>query len=408
METDAFETRLAWKIGAGEFLFRAGDAGRHMYVVRHGRVELRQPAAGGTVEVLRSVGPGEVFGEIALIEEVPRTADAIALEDTELLAIDQAHFVYLAGQQPAFAVMMMQLLSQKLRGAARLADDAAASQDIAAGVARHPSGWHKLRDNVYHLSGEVGGGGCKVYLLRGTRRNVLIDAGLPFDYPYLERHLGELGLEPGDIDMVLLTHEHMDHIGSVPYFPSRTLVASHARAANKIESQDDFVIMSDLFGLTPAQFHVDLHVQEDTTIDLGGCALRTICTPGHVSGAVCYYEPEQKLLFTADTLFAGGTLGGIFASGNNSDYVASLRRLASLRIDEMFPGHGRNSNTPHADLELGIRAAERLAIETRTLFDAMRHGNSFDYIFRGVSAYAAHGARRAGLPTPDAPAKPAR
>lgn len=404
MENDAFETALACTVGAGEFLFRAGDVGRCMYVVRRGRIELRQPEDGA---MLRSVGPGEVFGEIALIEEVPRTADAIALSDVELLAIDQAHFVYLAGQQPAFGVMMMQLLSQKVRGAPEPAPAVGGTFAQAAAVARRPSAWHRLRENVYHLAGEVGGGGCKVYLVRGTRRNVLIDAGLPFDYPFLVQHLGELGIEPGDVDMVLLTHEHMDHIGSAPFFPRRTIIASHASAANKIETQDEFVIMNGLYGLTPAQFHVDLHVQADTTIDLGGCALRTICTPGHVSGAVCYYEPEQRLLFTADTLFAGGTLGGIFASGNNSDYVASLRRLACMRIDEMFPGHGRNSTTPHLDIELGIAAAERLAGETRALFDAMRHGNSFDYIFRGVAAYAVQGKRRAVPPAPVQPPEPA-
>lgn len=95
-----------------------------------------------------------------------------------------------------------------------------------------PSAWKQLRENVYHLGGEPGGAGGKVYLVRGTRRNVLIDAGLPSDFPFLESHLAELGLEPGQIDMVMLTHEHMDHIGSAPRFPRQTMIGAHPRAAS--------------------------------------------------------------------------------------------------------------------------------------------------------------------------------
>mgnify|MGYP003577253471 CR=1 FL=1 len=147
--------------------------------------------------------------------------------------------------------------------------------------------------------------------------------------------------------------------------------------------------MSTMFGLAPANFHVDIALHDDTAIDLGGCCLRALHTPGHVSGALCYYEPDRQLLFTADTLFAGGILGGIFASGSNSDYLWSLRRLQSLRIRAFFPGHGRNSQTPHDDIERGIVASERLASDTQALFDSMRHGASFDYIMRGTAAYAA-------------------
>ena len=110
---------------------------------------------------------------------------------------------------------------------------------------------------------------------------------------------------------------------------------------------------------------------------------------------MCYYDPDRQLLFTADTLFAGGILGGIFASGSNSDYIGSLKRLQSLRIRAFYPGHGRNSETPHEDLERGILASERLAQDTRSLFEAMRHSGSFDYIMRGTAAYATQGPRTA-------------
>lgn len=371
----------------GEVIFRQGEPGRHMYVVKAGSVEFRRRDAEDAPQfVLGRAGPGELFGEIALVEDVARTADAVAVGPTELLEIDHAHFVYLVGQQPAFAIMVMQALSQRLRGGQR---DWVRKPAVGGGsAATRRSRWHQLRENVWYLGGEPGGGGCKVYLVRGTRRNVLIDAGLPHDYPYLVAHLQELGLAPEQVHMVLLTHEHMDHVGSVPYFPESTLVAAHPRAANKIAMLDDFVMQSGVYDLTPSSFHIDVHMHEGTAIDLGGCELQAIHTPGHVSGAVCYYEPAQQLLFTADTIFAGGVLGGIYASGSNSDYQGSLRKLLNLRIAEIFPGHGRNSSKPHEDIEIGIRRSETLARETSGLFDAMGHGNSFSYIFRGTAAYA--------------------
>jgi glyoxylase-like metal-dependent hydrolase (beta-lactamase superfamily II) len=392
-----FDPTLARHLAAGEYVFHCGEPGRHMYVVRRGSIDILDPAGAGAPALIRQVQAGDIFGEIALIESVPRTADARAGPDgAELMQIDQAHFVYLAVQQPAFGILMMRMLSRKLRGAPPAHHSAEAAVLRKAGAGDRTSRWLQLDEGVYQLGGQPGSGGCKVYLVRGNRRNVLIDAGLPSDSPHIVRHLEALGLAAEDIDMVLLTHEHMDHIGGTARFSPRTLVAAHSRAARKIARGDDLVQMSAMFGLEPACFHVDLELEEGAVIDIGGTTLRALHTPGHVSGAVCYYDAERELLFTADTLFAGGILGGIFASGSNSDYLGSLRRLHSLRIRAFFPGHGRNSDTPHEDIERGILASERLASETRALFETMRHNGSFDYIMRGTAAYAASHSRPAG------------
>lgn len=394
MDRAFFPAALCRRFVRGDVIFRTGDAARQMFVVRAGEVEFRQPRADGGQVVLRRAGAGEIFGEIALVEDVPRTADALVVSDTaELLEIDHAHFVYLVGQQPAFAVMVMQTLSRRLRQGENPAAPAPTTHPRPAATA---AGWRQLRDRIYLLNGAPGSGGCNVYLLRGQRRNILIDTGLPVDFPYIKSHLEAIGLALDDIDLILLSHEHIDHVGAAPLFSPRTVLAAHPRAANKIGLGDNFVIGGDYFGLRPEAFHIDLQLPDETLIDLGGCRLRVLHTPGHVSGAVCFYEPEQKLLFTADTLFAGGILGGIFASGSNSDYTASLERLLSLRIDELFPGHGRASTNPHADLERGIQAARRLGEETRALFEAISHGNSFSYLFRGIADYA----RRVGASPP--------
>ena len=72
---------------AGEKVFKQDDAASHLYIVRSGRIQI---VTYGTV--LENVGPGGVFGEMALIDEAPRSAAAIAMEPTEVLELSRAQF----------------------------------------------------------------------------------------------------------------------------------------------------------------------------------------------------------------------------------------------------------------------------------------------------------------------------
>lgn len=91
MSHEFFPETLRRQPSAGETTFHEGDHGRHMYAVRSGWVEFRQKNAQGESQFLRRIGVGRLFGEIALSEDVPRTADAIAVEDgSEPVEIDHA------------------------------------------------------------------------------------------------------------------------------------------------------------------------------------------------------------------------------------------------------------------------------------------------------------------------------
>lgn len=63
------------------------------------------------------------------------------------------------------------------------------------------------------------------------------------------------------------------------------------------------------------------------------------------------------MLFSGDTVFAGGTLSLITESGSVADYVDSLERLRAFRVEEIHPGHGRPSTTPAEDLDLAVARA---------------------------------------------------
>ena len=98
-----------------EIIFEENSLGDEMYVIHSGKVKLSTKAPGREVD-LAILGPGEFFGEMSLVDAAPRTAAAISLEDeTRLIALDQAKFLYLVSQQPAFALTIMHTLCQRIR-----------------------------------------------------------------------------------------------------------------------------------------------------------------------------------------------------------------------------------------------------------------------------------------------------
>jgi CRP-like cAMP-binding protein len=99
---------------AGATVFEQGETGRHLYVVCQGTVHIvrRNGDGASPLAVLRK---GEIFGEMALVESLPRSATALAAENTNLLEIDHALFNYIVTQQPAFALHVLRTMSRRLR-----------------------------------------------------------------------------------------------------------------------------------------------------------------------------------------------------------------------------------------------------------------------------------------------------
>lgn len=112
-----FEKNVEY-FSAGEVIFKAGEEGHCMYVVQEGQVEVRIGD-----KVLQTLGPGEVFGEMALVDKSPRSADVVALSDSRVVPVDEDKFMAHVHRTPFFALQMMRLMSDRLR--LRVADLAA-------------------------------------------------------------------------------------------------------------------------------------------------------------------------------------------------------------------------------------------------------------------------------------------
>jgi hydroxyacylglutathione hydrolase len=227
----------------------------------------------------------------------------------------------------------------------------------------------ELKTGIYQFLGEKPG--SHVYLIRGWDKNVLIDTGISSNRNNLVACLKQLGLKIGNIDLVVLTHEHFDHIGAAAFFFKTSIIAAHSLAANKIELQDEFVTLTRYHDAASKPFYAHVWLEDDAIIALGNYELRVIHTPGHTSGCICVYELNERLLFSGDTVFANGTLSEIATSGNISDYVNSLQRLSSLRIVEMCPGHGRISYTPEQDMKQAVIYARTLMEDSKMLFESI-------------------------------------
>lgn len=97
-------------VAAGTAVFREGDAGACMYVVRSGEVDILVSG-----DVVETVTAGGVLGELALVDEGPRSATAIARTNAELVPVDSRRFEFLVQQHPFFALEVMRVMAQRLR-----------------------------------------------------------------------------------------------------------------------------------------------------------------------------------------------------------------------------------------------------------------------------------------------------
>jgi EmrB/QacA subfamily drug resistance transporter len=102
----------AVRVPPGEWLFRAGDPGDCMYVVRAGRIEVVDESAGA---VIRELGRGDVIGELALLTDTPRSASARAARACDLVAIERAPFEAVLRDAPALSLALTRSLAGQLR-----------------------------------------------------------------------------------------------------------------------------------------------------------------------------------------------------------------------------------------------------------------------------------------------------
>lgn len=170
-----------------------------------------------------------------------------------------------------------------------------------------------------------------------TKRAVVIDAPSE-SAEAISRRAKELSLH---VEMILLTHSHWDHIADVSELKKllKSPVYVHKDDAENLENPgtDRLPLFFPLKGVK-----ADGYLHEGQVLNVGNLRFEVIHTPGHTPGCVCFYLPEEKTLFSGDTLFRG-TIGNIsFPSSQPALMWDSLKKLAALPFEtKVYPGHGK-------------------------------------------------------------------
>jgi glyoxylase-like metal-dependent hydrolase (beta-lactamase superfamily II) len=143
------------------------------------------------------------------------------------------------------------------------------------------------------------------------------------------------------LKLIVSTHRHWDHIGDNAAVADATGadVAVHVADRHGLENPG---ASNAPFPIPPSVPAVDL--AEGSMIRFGDIELEVLHTPGHTEGSVCLLARHERLLFSGDTLFAGGWGRTDLPGGSEDQIVDSLARLSAMDDDlRVLPGHGSGS-----------------------------------------------------------------
>ncbi len=177
-----------------------------------------------------------------------------------------------------------------------------------------------------------------------TGEAAIIDAGnsSPAENRALDNFITEKGLKPV---LALGTHGHFDHTMGMPHIKGAYGVPF------AVHSDDSFLLENSvpsaaIFGVKVEELPaIDIDLSSLPEISFGNTTLQIIPTPGHTPGHVCFFEPQSRVVFTGDTLFAD-TIGRTDLPGGDYSWIMKsiIENLLPLGDDvKVYPGHGRDT-----------------------------------------------------------------
>lgn len=191
---------------------------------------------------------------------------------------------------------------------------------------------------AYKLSGlRVGQIMTNCYLMcnTDTKELLIVDPGDEADR--IARKITETGCMP---KAILLTHGHYDHVLAVSDLKTRYDIPVYMSQNDKQTLQDPSIAR--MFGgkmLQGAQ--IDRYLDQDEDLSLAGFEIKVLATPGHTPGGVCYYFPNEGVLFSGDTLFQGSIGRTDFPGGSYAQLIRSVESKLFVLPEsvKVYPGH---------------------------------------------------------------------
>lgn len=178
---------------------------------------------------------------------------------------------------------------------------------------------------------------CYLVYNESTKKAVIVD---PADNAqFILNKCNELGITP---EAILLTHGHFDHIMAAEDVRRSFHIKIYASETEDAMLSDSGLNLSGGWAGKQTSFHADVLLKDGDELELIGFRWKVIETPGHTTGSVCYYVPEEEVVFSGDTLFCESYGRTDLPTGSSSQMVSSLLdKVFAMPDDTMaYPGHG--------------------------------------------------------------------
>lgn len=166
----------------------------------------------------------------------------------------------------------------------------------------------RIKENVWQLCFKSFGS-C-AYILKINNKIILIDTSTKDNMPELLKDLEELNIKSGQVNIILLTHNHWDHTGNIDIFENAKIYG------DKKDFKDEEIL--------------DLDYLKMKEIEI-------IKTPGHTKGGVCFLYEE--ILFSGDIIFHDGIGRMDLPGGSETQMKKSLKKLQTINYKILCPGH---------------------------------------------------------------------
>lgn len=195
------------------------------------------------------------------------------------------------------------------------------------------------------------------FLLRGEK-NILVDTGSPLDFPLLTRRLNKHGVKICDLALIILTHVHFDHCGTLAALQKQTqcpVIVHRLEKENLATGRNAAIIPIHPFGKALMPFMdihfppatADLLFEDEVDLSAYGVSGRIIFTPGHTPGSLSILTTDHQAI-VSDLCGGGWPLGQFqphkpryhYWGSNQNDIQASLKRVLSFQPIKIYVGHG--------------------------------------------------------------------
>lgn len=200
-----------------------------------------------------------------------------------------------------------------------------------------------------------------VYLIRDNKEAILIDSGFGSDESF-EAQLHFLNTQSLDLQHIVLTHHHPDHLGGAERLRQATgaCVSMHLQEQLFLYKQNTSKIgdrstpnldRTARFQEPSAKATIDRWLLDGDTISVNELTLQVVHSPGHTLGSICLYLPQERAMFTGDTVPGIGTTVVMPPPiGDMALYFDSLTHLKTYDVSLLLPGHGPLVTNPQQKL----------------------------------------------------------